>query len=243
MAAERTVRLRIARFDPDTDPAPYYEEFDVPLAPHMRVLDALEYVYATLGYTFAFRWYCGTKRCGMCGVNVNGKPQLACWEPVADEMTVEPLAHFPVVRDLVVDFTENEKLVTSLHPVLVRSEPYPGFPEPASHADMLGHYQLMQCIDCRVCDAACSVVGDEAGAGCAGPYARVRLGKIAVHTENGADLSEPIAAARPELCLDCNDCVRACPNDVPILTVAIASLRGDGVPAGGSRAPGCGPAS
>jgi fumarate reductase (CoM/CoB) subunit B len=230
MPVENTIRLRIARCDPETDATPSYEEFDVPATPHMRVLDALEYVYTSLGHTFAFRWYCGTKRCGMCGVTVNGEPKLACWEPAEAEMTVEPLRHFPLIRDLVVDFSGNEERVTALHPVLVRSEPYPGFPEPTTHDEMRPHYDLMGCIDCRICDAACSVVAQVAqvaqdGAdGFAGPYALVQLAKIATHPRNGADLSDAIAAARPELCIGCGECVRLCPNDIPIITGAVDRL-------------------
>jgi succinate dehydrogenase/fumarate reductase-like Fe-S protein len=34
---------------------------------------------------------------------VNGKPVLTCYEEARDGMLVEPLANFPVIRDLVVD--------------------------------------------------------------------------------------------------------------------------------------------
>jgi succinate dehydrogenase/fumarate reductase iron-sulfur protein len=232
MSTDETVHLRIARFDPGDDEETYYEDFDVPVIRDMRILDALDYVYSQLSHEFAFRWYCGTKRCGQCAVMVNGRPQLACWEPVQEEMTVEPLRHFPVIRDLVVDFSENEEQLTALRPVLERDEPYAGFPEETTHADMRQHYRLMDCIDCRICVAACSVVGAEGSEEFAGPYALVQLAKIATHAQNGVDLTDQIVAAHPEFCGECNDCVSSCPNQIPILSGAINVLRHiDGVPA------------
>ena len=45
--------------------------------------------------------------CGSCGMNVDGEPKLTCGTFLTDyapgPVRVEPLANFPVVRDLVVD--------------------------------------------------------------------------------------------------------------------------------------------
>jgi fumarate reductase (CoM/CoB) subunit B len=235
MTIQHTIHLRMARYDPEKDAKPYYEDFDIPVVTDMRVLDALEYVYTTMAHTFSFRWYCGTKRCGQCAVMVNGRPQLACWEPVQSEMTVEPLRAFPVIRDLVVDFSEDEARLTSLRPVLERRDPYPGFPEPVGHDEMRAHYRLMDCIDCRICVAACSVMGQAGSENFSGPYALVQLAKVATHAQNGADLTERILAAHPEHCQECNDCVQCCPNDIPILTGAINVLRDIGGPSDAAR--------
>src|SRR5262245_27776630 len=102
MAEQQTFSLRLFRYDPSTDEIPHYEQYRIPYREHMRVLDALNYVYEELGGGFAYRWYCGTKKCGECAVTVNGKPMLGCWEPAIGEITCEPLTNFPIVRDLVV---------------------------------------------------------------------------------------------------------------------------------------------
>ena len=46
--------------------------------------------------------------CGSCGMMVNGKPKLACKTFLRDysgHMRIEPLANFPIERDLVVDLS------------------------------------------------------------------------------------------------------------------------------------------
>lgn len=221
-----SISVSLYRFDPTVDGEPRYDTFVVPAMTHMRVLDALDYIYNELGQGFAYRWFCATKKCGMCGVTVNGKPQLACWEPAQPQMTIEPLRHFPVVRDLVVDFSENETQLTELRPMVQRSETsYPGFPEPVSHEAMLPHYQLTGCIDCRICVAACSVL-DRPGSTFAGPYAMVQLAKAATHPYNqDSAAAERALSAGLDLCLSCNACSDACPSHLPILDGAIDELR------------------
>ncbi|EQD72718.1 succinate dehydrogenase iron-sulfur subunit, partial [mine drainage metagenome] len=45
--------------------------------------------------------------CGSCGMEINGKPAMACSTIVSklhtDKLKIEPLKHYRVVRDLVVD--------------------------------------------------------------------------------------------------------------------------------------------
>lgn len=229
--------VSIYRFDPSVDSIPRYETFSVPQTQGMRVLDALDYVYEQLDHSFAYRWFCGTKRCGGCGVMVNGEAQLSCWEAVQPAMKIEPLRHLPVVRDLVVDFTESERQLTSLHPVLVRKEPYPGFPEPITHPQMKAHFDLMACIDCRVCVAACDALDKPGHEAFAGPYALVQLAKVALDPRNGADLTNAVIDARIDLCASCNDCTDACPNDIPVLVGAIDPLRDDLIRRGVYRVP------
>ncbi len=81
-----TVHVRILRYDPESGEAPHYEAFEVPGAPHMRVLDVLEYIQETLVQDVAFRWLCSVKRCGSCAVTVNGSP--GCARPGAMESLV-----------------------------------------------------------------------------------------------------------------------------------------------------------
>jgi succinate dehydrogenase/fumarate reductase iron-sulfur protein len=220
-----TVTVELYRFDPDTDAEPRFETCTVPMERQMRVLDALDHLYEQQGKDFAYRWYCGTKRCGMCGVSVNGRPQLSCWEPAEASMRIEPLPHFPVIRDLVVDFSANEQQLIGLHPIIERRDPYLRFPEPVTPDRMANHYKLMACIDCRVCDASCSVLDRPETGGFAGPYALVQLAKAASHVYDAADRVPAILSTHIERCLSCGDCVTACPNGVPILTGAIDPLR------------------
>jgi succinate dehydrogenase/fumarate reductase iron-sulfur protein len=182
--------LRIFRYDPGSDEAPRYESYAVPYKKHMRILDALNYVYDELGDGLAYRWYCGIKKCGECSLTVNGKPVLPCWEPAVDDMTCEPLTNFPIVRDLVVDRSEYERIILDLVPFVRRSR-NPRFPEKISHDKMEPSYRLSKCIECDVCSAAVPVKRISAQgidwAGYSGPTALVKFAMFAFDPRDEMD--------------------------------------------------------
>ena len=74
----------------------------------MTVLSALLYAKEKLDHSIAIRFSCRMACCGSCGMKINGLPRLACYTQVNElgegPITVEPLAHYPLVRDLVTDF-------------------------------------------------------------------------------------------------------------------------------------------
>jgi succinate dehydrogenase/fumarate reductase iron-sulfur protein len=191
MTGSKEIRVRLFRYDPSADENPRYEIFSVPKRPDMRVLDALNHIY-NLEETgaVAYRWYCGTKKCGECGITVNGRAMLGCWEPTTEEMTIEPLANFPIIRDLVVDTEPYEKLLIKLRPVLHRSDP-PRFPEALPHSIMLGAQRLLKCIECNVCTASVPVKGvGPAGVdwdGYTGPAALVRFARFVLDPRDQLD--------------------------------------------------------
>ena len=59
--------------------------------------------------TLAFRYACRVGMCGSCAMVVNGRERWACRTRLATlgsgPVTVRPLYHFPLLRDLVVDMT------------------------------------------------------------------------------------------------------------------------------------------
>jgi succinate dehydrogenase/fumarate reductase iron-sulfur protein len=220
-----TIRARIFRFDPATDRAPRHDTFEVPRAPRMRVLDVLDYVYETLAEDIAYRWYCGVKKCGMCAVTVNGSPALACWEAAQPEMTIEPLKHLPVVRDLVTERAPYEELLARLHPLLARKDEYAGFPEPLTRGQMAPAAHLRDCIQCLACYAVCPVL-DQADSGFAGPATLVALAELALDPRDGADRAEPAEEITHVFkCVSCYECERVCPAEIPIVSEAIEPLK------------------
>jgi len=103
-----SVRLRILRFDPSTDAYPRYDTFELPLTSDIVLLAALQRIRDTQDATLAFRDFScpAGPNCGSCLMTVNGRAHYACSYPLrgGEELTVEPLAGFPVIRDLAVDF-------------------------------------------------------------------------------------------------------------------------------------------
>jgi len=120
MAKIDKVTVKVFRYDPSRDKEPRYETYEVPYFEGMRVLDVLLYIVDYLGEDIAFRWSCGSARCGTCAMLVNGKPKLTCFEPAEKEMVIEPLPNFPIIRDLVVDTSGYYKRLLNFIPYLKR---------------------------------------------------------------------------------------------------------------------------
>jgi len=226
------ITARIFRFDPTADAGPRYEAVDVPHAPHMRVLDVLDYAVEECGLSIGYRYFCGVKRCGMCGVNVNGKPVLACWEAATPEMTIEPLGNMPVIRDLAVDRSAFERATVELEPRLVRKTPYTSFPEAYTHRDVAATFPLMNCIECYVCSSTCPAVtgpdpaDDQGHRDFVGPGTLVQIAKVALHPKDELDRSGMLENASIDSCMSCHRCEEVCPVGIPIVSHAILPLRG-----------------
>lgn len=102
------VTLRVYRHTPGAGArAPHYATYRVDAARcGPMVGDALDYVKAHVDPTLAYRRACGEGVCGSCAMSINGANGLACMQRLADHaptVTLRPLPHFRVVRDLVVD--------------------------------------------------------------------------------------------------------------------------------------------
>ncbi|MAO56365.1 MAG: hypothetical protein CMM61_11790 [Rhodospirillaceae bacterium] len=65
-------------------------------------LDVLLQAQATAIPDLAFRYGCRARNCGVCTIDVNGKPRIACRARVRDGDRIEPMATLPVLADLVV---------------------------------------------------------------------------------------------------------------------------------------------
>ena len=99
------IKLKVYSYDPSVDSEPYYSDYEVPKPEvgSMTVLNALEYVLANLDGTLSFYHSCDGGRCGGCGAVINSKPGLMCKVYAEDDVVVEPLKNFVVVKDLVAD--------------------------------------------------------------------------------------------------------------------------------------------
>ncbi len=223
------IKLTVEKFDPSRDSEPQFETYTVPYTKEMRVLEALDYVVEELGESLSYQWFCGVKKCGMCGVMVNGRQTLGCWEPVQAEMTLSPLAGFPVIRDLVIDRSRYFEDVQKLGPLFERRDAYSGFPEDITGAQLESAAENMHCIECMLCVSACPANGDMF----MGPAPMVQLAKFALDPRDGGDRG---AAARDigglDHCVGCLQCTRVCPAEISIFDTAIEGLKRRAKPKG-----------
>ena len=165
--AERTITLEVFRYRPETEKEPVFQSFSVPFHDDWVVLDALNYLKDQVDGSISYRWSCRMGVCGSCGMMVNGTPKLTCAAFLKDyypgPVRVEPLANFPVERDLIVNITDFTKKLKEVKPFLVRKEEKPVSEGKylQSPAELANFKQYSMCINCLLCYAACPVYGLE----------------------------------------------------------------------------------
>src|SRR5262249_54370036 len=100
---------RIYRWSPDDGENPRIDTYYVDTHDcGPMVLDALIWIKSKIDPTLTFRRSCREGVCGSCAMNIDGTNTLACTKDMRDikgEVTVYPLPHLPVVKDLVGDLT------------------------------------------------------------------------------------------------------------------------------------------
>ncbi len=166
MSETETKTFVVTRFDPDRHAEPTTQSYEVPVRSDWKVLDALNYIKDEIDPTLSHRWSCRMAVCGSCGMNVNGQPKLTCKDSLAqygDSVRVEPLANFPVIRDLVVELEGFLEKFKQVKPWIIRAKEkavtegtYSQSPE-----ELEAFRQFSMCINCMLCYAACPVVANE----------------------------------------------------------------------------------
>jgi len=163
--ATRMIEIECMRFNPATDSQPRTQVYQVPFDDDMSVLQGLQYIKDYIDGSLTFRWSCRMAICGSCGMMVNGIPELSCHTFLRNyfphRVKVEPLDHFPVVRDLVIDQADFLNKLDIVKPYLIPAVDLPltAGAHRQSPAQMDEYYQYAQCINCLLCYAACPQYG------------------------------------------------------------------------------------
>jgi len=100
---EKTVKITVSRFNPATDKEAHLQSYLVPITEGLSVLGALDYIYETLDSSLSYYDHaaCAQGICKTCMSKINGEPALLCQTQLTEDMIVEPLDRFIVVRDIV----------------------------------------------------------------------------------------------------------------------------------------------
>lgn len=109
METQEMSKVRVLRFDPDQGPSSHFQEYVVPLQKDSTILDALYYIYRNVDGSLAFRGSCFAGWCNVCALKVNGKAMLPCKNFAEKEMVIEPIPGYPVLKDLIVDYSAKLK--------------------------------------------------------------------------------------------------------------------------------------
>ena len=82
------------------------------------VLDGLIFIKNNIDNTLGFRRSCREGICGSCAMNINGKNRLACLTKIEEKITIYPLPHMPILKDLIPDMNNFYKQYKEIQPWL-----------------------------------------------------------------------------------------------------------------------------
>jgi len=219
--AERTITLEVFRYRPDKDKEPTFQSFTVPFREDWVVLDALNYLKDQTDGSISFRWSCRMGVCGSCGMMVNGTPRLSCAaflrEYYPGPVRVEPLANFPVERDLIVNLDDFMKKLKAVKPWIIRKEEKPVSEGEyrQSPAELANFKQFSMCINCMLCYAACPVYGLQPDF--VGPAALALAHRYNLDSrDEGQELRKEVVFSHESVweCTFVGECSVVCPKDV-----------------------------
>jgi fumarate reductase iron-sulfur subunit len=226
-------KFEVLRFRPEQDPEPVFQSYEVPCLPDYVVLDALNAIKDDIDPTLSHRWSCRMGVCGSCGMLVNGRPVLTCNAFVRNytgTIRVEPLANFPIVRDLIVELDGFVHKIQSVKPWIIRK---------IEKDATLGTYlqspaqldefkQFSMCINCALCYAACPVLANEPGF--VGPAAIALAHRYNLDSRDEGNRERfDVLNAHDGVwaCSYANECSQVCPKHVdPAMAINQAKLTG-----------------
>lgn len=206
------MKVKVQKYDPSVDEAPYLKEYEVEYHENMTVLEALVKINDEQE-PLVFDYSCRGRTCGRCAMTLNGTPCLACVTLVSEngKNEITPLEGFPIVRDLIVDKTKVTNRVAS---IMVRQRALPleweeitAPVEPTTYAkiDPLEH-----CARCCVCTSACPVVTAKGLKSYIGPTGMIAIGlRYYDPFDQGDRVVEAVQNGLFE-CTQCGTCTSVC---------------------------------
>ena len=220
--------LQIRRFDPERDTAPHEERYSVEVEPRDRVLDALLYVKDHIDGSLGIRYSCAHGVCGSDAMVINGKEGLACKtlvrdvaENEGDTVTIAPLSHLQVQRDLMVDqgdfFTKYRSVKPYFIPGSTEGQEETSEEQRQTQEDRKVLDDPTSCILCGACYSACPVL--DSAAGFVGPAALVNAARFVFDTRDVGLMARIDELDRPDGVWACEnhfECTRVCPRSIKI---------------------------
>src|SRR5688500_9105661 len=183
--------VRVFRYDPTVGGDGGFQDYvlEFPDESAATMLDVLLRIQREQDASVAFRFACRVAMCGSCGMVINGKERLACKTnvshiPPGEEITLRPMNHFPVIKDLVVDMDpmcENfRKTLSSFDAKEETTEPALIPPDAPEREEIR---LATDCIACGCCVSSCTMVDHHPDY--AGPAALARAYSLIADSRDG----------------------------------------------------------
>ncbi|HXA96886.1 MAG TPA: succinate dehydrogenase/fumarate reductase iron-sulfur subunit [Candidatus Dormibacteraeota bacterium] len=220
--------LKVFRWSPGSGER--LQRFWVPAREGMTVLDALVDAQRRLDPTLAFRYACRVGMCGSCGMVINGRERWACRTLLkslkAGIVTVRPLYHFPLIRDLVVDMAPLAEQTARVGAAFVPRTDPPAFARiPAAAPERERIDPAIECIGCGMCVSACTMVANDERF--PGPAALNRLFTLQQDSRDAARPDRSAVMLSEDTLMRCHtetNCTDVCPMSISP-TQSILALR------------------
>jgi len=216
------IKLKIFRYDPEKDEKPYYQTYEVEADPMDRLLDCLNRIRWEQDPTLSFRMSCGHGICGSDGMRINGVCGLACQKLVRsfqEEILIEPLPVFKVVKDLVVDLGPFFQKYHSIKPYLITKTP-PSDTERRQSTDEHEQFEeAIRCILCACCTAACPVNQNKETEDYVGPAALLRAFRYLFDSRDEGSEERFSLLDHKDMAWGCQTlwkCTEVCPKEIPV---------------------------
>jgi len=169
---------------------------EVPDDPRLTILEALQQAAESIP-GLAFRYGCRNARCGVCTVEVSGRPKLACRDRVRAGDRIAALSTLPVLRDLVSDRSAvDHRLQGRL----------PAAPPPTRAGPGEVYIDLGRCIACYACLDGCPLHAADRG----DPASLLRLQRLrldpAADEETRSAVVTTAESLGLEVCATCRGC-------------------------------------
>jgi succinate dehydrogenase / fumarate reductase iron-sulfur subunit len=216
--------LRISRSDPAVSASSRDQDFAVDVDPAEPLLDALIRVKARQDGSLSFRHSCGHGVCGSDAMVIAGKERLACKTLVREVaeadgavVTIAPLKHLPVQRDLMVDQSRFFSSYRAVKPFLINPESPAGKERIQTPQERAAFEDATSCILCGACYSACPVF--EKNGSYLGPAALLSAARFTFDNrdrglgERRSVLDDPNGAWA---CENHFDCTRVCPREIKV---------------------------
>ncbi|HEY7227828.1 MAG TPA: succinate dehydrogenase iron-sulfur subunit [Nitrososphaeraceae archaeon] len=221
---EDKIKLKVYRENRGQNSKSHYDSFEVPYKRWTTVLDALLHVKSYIDPSIAIRYSCRMASCGSCGMKINGIPRLACYTKISELETstveCEPLGNFPIIRDLVTDFSLFYKHHKNIQPYIQNIESDETSAEKRTYSyyqspqDVDKYLQFSYCIKCGLCYSACPTVGTDLRF--PGPQALAQLYRYFADTRDESKNRLNIVDDRHGIwrCHFAGSCSKVCPKGV-----------------------------
>jgi succinate dehydrogenase / fumarate reductase, iron-sulfur subunit len=253
----RTFEVRVLRQDTPDSPS-YWERHRLEHEPDMNVTSVLQRIAAQAETIdgrkvapVAYDANCLEEVCGSCTMIINGRVRQACsalvdrlLEDHPEEIELQPMSKFPVVRDLCVNRRRLFRALEKVQAWIPVDGYYDMGPGPRQSSEQQQEaYALSECMSCGCCLDACPQyshldVGkardDEASTDFAkrenavfdthfvGPHAISQVIYYNLHPTGalnaGARLDALMEAGGIQVCGNAQNCVAVCPKGIPLTT-------------------------